>query len=306
MFRCCAVALAVMLLSMSMAAPSVAVPGPAAVDDDGGLHGELRISPVGAVVDLGPQRSRRLDLDVENGGDLRLELALTVRDVAADAAGAPRPADAGALPSAGRWLQLPTATLHLGPGERALLPLAVRVPPATASGGYVAQVVATSVATEPAVEVAATVIVRVATGSDDVGAHIEVPSGADTAAVEVTLDAPAGAVVSSARFAVTSWLRTRAVDVTLGPTVVLPGVPRTIRQPFDVPALPGGYRVDAALDIADAAVELTTTVWLWQRGVSLAVALGLLLLASTALVITARRRRRHAYADSEATEQERG
>lgn len=295
-----------MLSSMSLAAPSAAVPGPTVVDDDAAPHGELRISPVGAAVDLAPQRNRRLDLVVENGGDLRLDLALTVRDVAADAAGAPRPADGGALPSAARWLQLPTASLHLGPGERALLPLAVMVPSATASGGYVAQVVATSTATAPTVEVATTVIVRVSTGSDDLGANIEVPSGAEAAAVELTLAAPAGAVVSSARFAVTSWLRTRAVDVTLGPTIVLPGVPRTIRQPFDVPAVPGGYRVDAALDIADATVELTTTVWLWQRGVSLAVALSLLLLASTALVTTVRRRRRHAYAAVEPTEQERG
>jgi LPXTG-motif cell wall-anchored protein len=62
--------------------------------------------------------------------------------------------------------------------------------------------------------------------------------------------------------------------------------------------------VDAVLDVADTTVELTTTLWLWQRGVVLVVALGLLLLTSAALV-TVRRRRRHAYAASEAMEQER-
>lgn len=277
-----------LVVALGLRATSGALPGPVTVErsaDDGAL----RLRPVAAAVDAAPRDRVPLDLTLANGGSVTATFEFEVVPVQADASGAPQPAtDDDALPSAAAWIELPTRQVRLASSETAQLPLAVSVPPARDPGGYVAMVTAVSTDTVPEVRVSSVVIVRVGS-APTLAADLDVITAGRSGELRLRLDSQEGGVVDGVRLALRSWASTDAVDRTLGPLAVLPGVPRLVRQPFSLPRLPGGYRADAAVSFEGTTQRATAEAWLWHRGLLLVIAV--LLLAVTVVALVANRRR---------------
>lgn len=284
--------LALLVAALVVGSPtaSLAIPGPVTVES-GTADGTVAIAPVGQVVSAAPGERVRVDLRLTNGGDATVAFSLAVRSVTVGDDGQPVPTDADDehLPSARAWIGLPAEAVSLAPGETAHLPLAVTTPTDAAPRGYVAAVTAASTDLDPVVEVTSVLLVRLGPGEPP-NADLTVLSDGGGAAAELVIASDVGTVIDEARIEVRSWASTTPLELDVGPIVVLPGAPRTIRAPFPLPRLPGGYRADASFRIADETTHVTTTVWLWHRGLLLGLA-ALLLLATAATVAIAHRRR---------------
>lgn len=252
------------------------LPEPVVVTD-GAATGELRIEPAVAEVPPGTVQELRL----ANGGDVDLELALRAVATAANTQGEPTPYDED--PPADVTVVLPTDRVVLAAGEVATFGVAV----AERSSSKIVAVQATSVDTEPVVEVASLLVVGEGGTIDDIAADLD-PAGEASVRLDVSQ-----ALATDVRVRVRTWTGVLA-DRSFTP-LAIPPEGRELRVGFERPPLPGTVTLEVvAAQPEGAPVSYTTTTMVWPDRLQwLLLGAAVSILVGAVVLALRRRRARH-------------
>jgi hypothetical protein len=249
---------------------------------DGTVDGELGFDRQVTWLDLGDGQAAQPEIVLVNGSDVPLSLALEVRPVAADAAGAPVPVpdvdgegttadvetqELDPLPSAVDGITLAEDTVHLDPSEQARLRPAVGIPDGASSGAHLAALQATGTGPGPPIAVATFLVVNV--GEEGTMAvpdvAVDVVQRGRSASVAVILRSGAGVDAADGRVDIRGWWGATEVRAELPPTLILPRTRRVVTLEASTPWLPGHHTVEVSVTSRSGdTVVASTSAWLWR------------------------------------------